>query len=80
LNPGPSLPLPYFKMGKNRTRAPTLVRDPDTEQVDNLASTTSIAKTLPPPPELSKKTGLPLTKAEKKAVRRFQPIYIAIFC
>lgn len=77
LDPGPSLPLPYFKLGEDRKRAPTLVRDPDTERVDKLASTSSIAKTLPPPAELSKKTGLPLTKAEKKAVRR-SPIFIAI--
>jgi Fcf2 pre-rRNA processing len=79
LDPGPSLPLPYFRLDKDGARAPTLVRDPDTEEVDHVASTSSIAKTLPPPPELSKKTGLPLTKAEKKAVCPSVNLYYS-FC
>lgn len=69
LDPGPSLPRPYFSSGTNVDEASVLICDPEAEQVANLASTSSIAKTLPIPPELSKKTGLPLTKAEKKALK-----------
>ena len=67
LDPGPSLPKPYFILSKDRVTTSTLVNDPDTERTKT-AALKSIAATLPPPPELSRKTGLPLTKAEKKAV------------
>lgn len=69
LDPGSSLPKPYLKIPKKHSKLSTLVNDPDVERVDKLASTASIAASLPPPPELSKNTGLPMTKADKKAVR-----------
>lgn len=69
LNPGLTLPQPYFKIAKHRNKSSMLLNDPEVEKVKDIASASSIAATLPTPPELSKKTGLPLTKAEKKAVR-----------
>ncbi|KAF8322457.1 Fcf2-domain-containing protein [Clavulina sp. PMI_390] len=71
LDPGPSLPKPYLRLSRRDDRqAPaSLVNDPDVERVSKLAATTSIASTLPAAPELSKKTGQPLTKAEKKALK-----------
>ena len=73
LNPGPSLPQPYLEMSKRHVNKPTQLKDPEVERIQDLATTASIASTLPPPPELSKKTGQPLTKAEKKAVGHRSP-------
>lgn len=70
LDPGSSLPKTYLKIPKKHSKLSTLANDPDVERIDKLASTASIAASLPPPPELSKNTGLPMTKAEKKAVRK----------
>jgi len=66
LNPG-KLPQSYFIFGRSH-RVPTTVRDLDAEQLT--ASTLKLSAPAPPlpPPELTK-SGAPLTKKERKALK-----------
>ena len=57
LNPGPSLPRPYLNWSNRHTGKTVVLKDPEVEEVQNLATTASIASTLSPPPELSKADG-----------------------
>ncbi|GBE83210.1 rRNA-processing protein [Sparassis crispa] len=66
LDPG-VLPAPYITLGDARKAAPSAIRHPDIEQVEQASSSNAPARPLPPP-ELSK-SGKPLTKKEKKALK-----------
>ncbi|KAJ7175767.1 Fcf2 pre-rRNA processing-domain-containing protein [Mycena filopes] len=66
LDPG-VLPTPYFTLGK-RKHDPSVIRDPDVELAEK-ASTSYVVPAPPiPPPELTK-SGKPLTKRERKALK-----------
>jgi hypothetical protein len=74
LNPG-KLPESYFTFETAKNGKVTLARDAEVDKVQNLASAstdTASQKYLPapppPPPEVGK-SGKPLSKKEKKAVR-----------
>lgn len=74
LDPG-KLPESYFTFETAKNGKVTLTRDVETDRVENLASTSAEAVSQqyvpappPPPPEVGK-SGKPLTKKEKKAVR-----------
>ncbi|KAI0322426.1 Fcf2 pre-rRNA processing-domain-containing protein [Amylostereum chailletii] len=67
LDPG-ALPPSYITPGPSRQDPPTLVRDLDAEQAETLASQHVAPAPPVPPPELTK-SGKPLTKRERKALR-----------
>jgi hypothetical protein len=69
LDPG-KLPPPYFELGKSRHESLLSVRDPDIERAVLASSSFDVPAPPIPPPELTK-SGKPLTKKEKKAVRVF---------
>lgn len=65
LDPGPSLPRPYFNLGASRTDTSSLLLDLDAESIKLSAPSQPSAP--PPPPELNK-DGKPLTKRQIKEV------------
>jgi hypothetical protein len=67
LDPG-TLPPSYITLGKTLNDAPLAVRDLDAERVMELASSLAAPAPPAPPPELTK-SGKPLTKKEKKALK-----------
>lgn len=72
LDPGPSLPTPYFTKTRRLDEAPTLRRDPDVEHAERSA---------PPVPKVTPRwdvhdDGSPVTRKERKEVR-FCPAYVA---
>ncbi|KAF8340334.1 Fcf2 pre-rRNA processing-domain-containing protein [Cantharellus anzutake] len=64
LNASNLLPKPYLGAATG-----TMLRNPDHERIAQQTTEVSLAKTLPKPPKLSEKTGLPMTRAERKALR-----------
>ena len=69
------LPESYFAFETGKNGKVTAARDVEVEKVENLASTSTnttsqqhLPAPPPPPPEVGK-SGKPLTKKEKKAVR-----------
>ncbi len=71
LDPG-TLPPPYITFGESPYDAPSAIRDLDAERVMEASSSRSVPAPPVPPAELTK-SGKPLTKNEKKAVRDFIP-------
>lgn len=71
LNPG-KLPEAYFAFETAKNGKVTLVRDTEVKTVENLASTSTSSQQYvpapPPPPPEVRKSGMPVTKKEKKAV------------
>jgi hypothetical protein len=67
LDPG-TLPNSYITLGKTLNDAPLAVRDLDAERVMESSSSLSAPAPPAPPPELTK-SGKPLTKKEKKALK-----------
>ncbi|PPQ72297.1 hypothetical protein CVT26_007128 [Gymnopilus dilepis] len=68
LDPG-NLPAPYIQLGETRFDGPSSIRDPDVEFAEKVAGSMSIPAPPIPPPELTK-SGKPLTKKEKKELKR----------
>ncbi|KAJ7600991.1 Fcf2 pre-rRNA processing-domain-containing protein [Mycena floridula] len=66
LDPG-NIPKPYFTLGSSRTD-PSTLRDPAVELAEKASAALSVPAPPLPPPELSK-SGKPLTKKEKKALK-----------
>ncbi|KAJ7505412.1 Fcf2 pre-rRNA processing-domain-containing protein [Mycena galericulata] len=66
LDPG-VLPRPYFTLGKRKTD-PSTMRDPDVELAEKASSSYVVPAPPIPPPELTK-SGNPLTKRERKALK-----------
>ncbi|KAJ7784669.1 Fcf2 pre-rRNA processing-domain-containing protein [Mycena metata] len=66
LDPG-VLPKPYFTLGKRRGD-PSIIRDPDVELAEKASSSYVVPAPPIPPPELTK-SGKPLTKRERKALK-----------
>lgn len=64
LDPGPSMPKPYFNLGESRTQPGSLIRDVEVEKIENSAPSDPI----PPPPPLLNKDNKPLTKKQIKEV------------
>ncbi|KAF7314219.1 hypothetical protein MKEN_00894200 [Mycena kentingensis (nom. inval.)] len=64
----PTLPTPYFKLGKHKSEAHSF-RDPAIESAEQASSSFVVPAPPAPPPELSK-SGKPLTKRERKALRK----------
>ncbi|KAH9161147.1 Fcf2-domain-containing protein [Lactarius sanguifluus] len=67
LDPG-TLPPSYITFGKSPYDAPSAIRDLDAERVIESSSSCSVPAPPAPPPELIK-SGKPLTKKEKKALK-----------
>ena len=67
LDPG-TLPPSYITFGESPNDAPSAIRDLDVERLMESSSSRSVPALPAPPPELTK-SGKPLTKKEKKAVR-----------
>ncbi|KAF8588960.1 Fcf2-domain-containing protein [Ramaria rubella] len=67
LDPGPSLPKPYFNLGASHTELSSLVHDVEAESIERSALSQPSAP--PPPPELSKEGKL-LTKRQKKEQKK----------
>ncbi|KAF7982934.1 hypothetical protein HWV62_25228 [Athelia sp. TMB] len=67
LDPG-KLPPAYIRLGKTRRDGPSQIRDPDVERAMLASSSFDIPAPPVPPPELTK-SGKPLTKKEKKALK-----------
>ncbi|KZP33516.1 Fcf2-domain-containing protein [Athelia psychrophila] len=67
LDPG-KLPPAYIELGKSRRDGPSLIRDPDVERAVLASSSYDVPAPPAPPPELTK-SGKPLTKKEKKALK-----------
>ncbi|KIJ51472.1 hypothetical protein M422DRAFT_58949 [Sphaerobolus stellatus SS14] len=66
LDPGPSLPKPYFKFGEG-SKTSVLVHDVDVEAIEKAARSQPAPP--PPPPELNK-DNKPLTKRQRKELRK----------
>ncbi|KAH9969931.1 Fcf2 pre-rRNA processing-domain-containing protein [Russula dissimulans] len=67
LDPG-SLPQPYITLGERPNDAPSAIRDLDAERAMEASSSRSAPIPPVPPPELTR-SGQPLTKKEKKALK-----------
>ncbi|KAF8521044.1 Fcf2 pre-rRNA processing-domain-containing protein [Gautieria morchelliformis] len=67
LDPGPSLPRPYFNLGSSRAEPSSLLHDLEAETINLSAPSQPSAP--PPPPELNK-DGKLMTKRQKKEQRR----------
>jgi len=67
LDPG-SLPQPYITLGERPNDAPSAIRDLDAERAMKASSSISAPTPPVPPPELTR-SGRPLTKKEKKALK-----------
>src|ERR1700722_181400 len=67
LDPG-TLPPPYFILGETRREGLSSMRDPDIERIEHVSASYAVPAPPVPPPELTK-SGKPLTRKEKKAVR-----------
>jgi hypothetical protein len=67
LDPG-KLPKPYIEVGKS-IHDSTVARDPDAERFESQTGSVLVPQPPIPPPELTK-SGKPLTKKEKKEVRK----------
>jgi len=67
LDPG-TLPPSYITFGESPNDAPSAIRDLDVERVIESSSSRSVPAPPAPPPELTK-SGKPLTKKEKKALK-----------
>ncbi|GJJ13341.1 hypothetical protein Clacol_007593 [Clathrus columnatus] len=67
LDPGPSMPKPYFVFGNSRTQPGLLVRDIEVEKLEKSAPSEPAA---PPPPLPLNKDNKPLTKKQRKEQRR----------
>ncbi|KAI0055866.1 Fcf2-domain-containing protein [Artomyces pyxidatus] len=67
LDPG-ILPEPYIILGPTRRDAPTAIRDLDAERAAQSTSSLSTPTPPLPPPEITK-SGVPLTRREKKALK-----------
>ncbi|KAN0127335.1 Fcf2 domain containing protein [Lactarius tabidus] len=67
LDPG-TLPPSYITFGESPLDAPSAIRDLDVERVMESSSSRSVPAPPRPPPELTK-SGKPLTKKEKKALK-----------
>lgn len=65
LDPGPSLPRPYFNLGTSRSDVSSLLHDLGAESIEQSAPSQPSAP--PPPPELNK-DGKPMTKKQRKEV------------
>ncbi|KAF8208848.1 Fcf2 pre-rRNA processing-domain-containing protein [Mycena galopus ATCC 62051] len=66
LDPG-VLPRPYFTLGKRKID-PSVLRDPEVELAEKASSSYVVPAPPIPPPELTK-SGKPLTKKERKALK-----------
>ncbi|KAG9015520.1 hypothetical protein FRB94_000125 [Tulasnella sp. JGI-2019a] len=65
LDPGPSLPAPYFSIPDRKVIPPKLIKDPGVERVQQA---TTLAPKILKAPELND-AGAPLTKKEKRELR-----------
>ena len=65
LDPGPSLPRPYFNLGTSRTEVSSLLHDLDAESIRLSAPSQPSA---PPPPSELNRDGKPMTKRQIKEV------------
>ncbi|KAF5360403.1 hypothetical protein D9756_004769 [Leucocoprinus leucothites] len=68
LHPG-ALPASYLQLGEGRGEAGILVRDPEVEEVEKKSGQRATVAPPLPPPELNK-SGKPLTRKEKKELKK----------